>query len=430
MELAKTTAGPEQLLELALRSGAEAAEVAVETAFSQPVVFEANRLKQLETSETAAMALRVWRQGQPGVAVAAGAVPPQQLVDKALALSELGTAETPALSSGGTHTFPTMGEPVPVEQLIEVGERAIATIRAAYPDVLCEASLSSETTTTRLINSQGLDYRYGETSLSVGLSAEWVRGDDFLAVGEDAVSRTVIDPDALAQSVVERLRWAERSAAPVTGQLPVVLTAQAADLLWETVQAALNGRRWVEGASPWCQGQRVAQDALTLWQDPSLGPYSCPFDDEGRPTQRLPLVTAGRVAQPYCDRTVGEALGFGSTGNGFRPGLGSRATPGLVNLWVQPGDRSMAELLKDLPEAVVVDQVMGGGAGLAGDLSVNLDLGYYLHRGEIVGRLKDTMVSGNVYKALQQVAAVASHPVWCGAYHTPALVVEGLTTVG
>ena len=42
----------EQLLELALKSCAEAAEVYQSRSLSRPVFFEANRLKQLETSQS------------------------------------------------------------------------------------------------------------------------------------------------------------------------------------------------------------------------------------------------------------------------------------------------------------------------------------------------------------------------------------------
>jgi len=49
----------EQLLELALKSGAEAAEVYQSRSLSRPVFFEANRLKQLETSQSEGAALRL-----------------------------------------------------------------------------------------------------------------------------------------------------------------------------------------------------------------------------------------------------------------------------------------------------------------------------------------------------------------------------------
>jgi PmbA protein len=51
----------EQLLTLARQAGAEAAEVYYSRSLSHPVFFEANRLKQLESSESDGTALRFWR---------------------------------------------------------------------------------------------------------------------------------------------------------------------------------------------------------------------------------------------------------------------------------------------------------------------------------------------------------------------------------
>jgi PmbA protein len=64
----------EQLLELATKAGAEAAEVLESQSLSRPVFFEANRLKQLETAQAEGIALRLWRDGRPGLAVAYGPV--------------------------------------------------------------------------------------------------------------------------------------------------------------------------------------------------------------------------------------------------------------------------------------------------------------------------------------------------------------------
>ena len=79
----------EKLLDLALKSGAEAAEVLQSRSQSRPVFFEANRLKQLESSAALGTALRLWVNGRPGLAVAYGPVDPQPIVDKAMAISAL-----------------------------------------------------------------------------------------------------------------------------------------------------------------------------------------------------------------------------------------------------------------------------------------------------------------------------------------------------
>jgi PmbA protein len=112
---------PEQLLELALKSGAEAAEVFQSTSRSTPVSFEANRLKQVENIEADGVALRLWRNGQPGLAVAYGEVELQALVDRALALSQLNVPEERQLTPIAHPKYPTAGKVVPVQQLVGLG---------------------------------------------------------------------------------------------------------------------------------------------------------------------------------------------------------------------------------------------------------------------------------------------------------------------
>ncbi|NJN87977.1 MAG: TldD/PmbA family protein [Leptolyngbyaceae cyanobacterium SL_7_1] len=422
----------EQLLELATRSGAEAAEVFQSQSMSRPVFFEANRLKQLESSQSEGIALRLWRQGCPGLAVAYGVVDPQALVDKAIALSHLNQSEAIELTAGNQIHYPDLGEAVAVEQLVEWGKQAIALVRDAYVETLCTAEWECDVETTRLINSHGLDCGYTDTTLSCYLSAEWVRGDDFLSISDGQTQRGTLDPAALAQQVIQRLDWAATNTPSPVGRVPVLFTAKAADMLWATIQAALNGKQVIERASPWSDrlGELVTSPVLTLSQQPHEGPFSCPFDDEGTPTQPITFIKDGVLQLFYTDRRVGKLLGSGSTGNGFRPGLGSYPTPGLFNSLVQPGFKSLSELIASVEQGIVVDQMLGGGAGISGDFSVNVDLGYRIQQGELVGRVKDTMVAGNVYTALKQLVELGGDGEWNGACYTPSVVVDGLSVIG
>ncbi len=422
----------EQLLELALRSGAEAAEVFQSQSFSRPVFFEANRLKQLESSQAEGTALRLWKDGRPGLAVAYGPVELQSLVDRAIALSHLNEPETIELASASHQTYPDVGKSVPVEQLIAWGKEAIAIVRQAYPDTLCTAEWECEAENTRLINSQGLDCSYTDTTLSGYLETEWVRGDDFLSVADGQTLREHLDPVALARQVMQRLEWANSNTAPPIGRVPVLFTSKAADMLWGTIQAALNGKQVIERASPWSDrlGEPVLSSELTMSQQPDAGPFSCPFDDEGTPTQPITFIKDGVLQLFYTDRTIGRSLSSGTTGNGFRPGLGSYPTPGLFNLLIQPGFKALSELIASMEHGLIVDQMLGGGAGISGEFSVNVDLGFRVERGEIVGRIKDTMVAGNVYTALKNLVELGGDADWNGSCYTPSLIVEGLSITG
>lgn len=432
---------PEQLLERSLASGAEAAEVYCLSALSRPVIFEGNRLKQAETSQSEGVALRLWRDGKPGLTVGYGPIDPQMLVDKALAISRINQPEVPQLSVGTQKTFPVMGQAVETQALVNWGKEAIVRLRDRFPEVICDAELSCETSYTRLINSTGLDYRNEDIILSTYIGATRVVQDDFLNVGESAIGRESLNMEALTDSIIQRIGWAERTVSPPTGQVPIILTPRAAWLLWDTLRAALDGKRVQEGTSPLSKrwGDRIIDSAISLHQDPTVGPYSCPFDDEGVLTRPLVFVEEGRVKNWYCDRAIGQSnpsaipipgLGQGSTGNGIRPGLGSYPTPGLINLMVTPGTLDWNSLIAQQENAIIVDQVLGEGGDITGDMSVNLELGYWVHQGEIIGRVKDTMVSGNAYTALNNLIELGCDAAWNGSTHTPSLTVDSLSVTG
>lgn len=422
----------EQLLDIAAQMGAEAAEVFQSQSFSRPVFFEANRLKQLETNQAEGTSLRLWHNGRPGLAVAYGPVEPQTLVERAIALSQLNEPETIELAPPTRTHYPDLGQAIAVERLITWGREAIDLVRQAYPEILCTAEWECEAESTRLLNSEGVNCSYTDTTLSGYLSADWVRGDDFLSVSDGQTQRDRLDPALLAQQIIQRLQWAERNVMPPTGRVPVLFTSKAADMLWGTIQAALNGKQVIERASPWSDrlGQSVTSSNITLSQDPEAGPFSCPFDDEGTLTQPITFIKDGVLQLFYTDRTIGRALGSGTTGNGFRPGLGSYPTPGLFNILVQPGYKSLAELIGALDEGIIVDQMLGGSAGISGDFSINVDLGYRVKDGQIMGRVKDTMVAGNVYTALKHLVDLGGDADWNGSCYTPSVVVDGLSVTG
>ncbi|GFE72020.1 TldD/PmbA family protein [Chroococcus sp. FPU101] len=426
------TLDPQQLIDLAIKSGASHAEVYQSRSLSRPVFFEANRLKQLESAEAEGTALRLWKDNCPGLAVAYGDVEPQILVEKAIALSDLNPRETIDLADARTDIRPNVGESIATETLVELGKDAITQIRDAYPDVICNAQFDSEVETTLLVNSQGLHCEYTDTSVSYYLGVEWVRGEDFLGVYDGEYTRGEINPHATIQQLLQRLQWAKFNVTSPTGKVPVLFTTNAATTLWGTVASALNGKLVLEKSSPWSDklGEVVLSDLITLSQQPLLSPYDYPFDDEGTLTQFLSLIEKGRIRQFYCDRTTARSLNTETTGNGFRPGLGRYPTPDLVNLIIEPGSGTLEDLIEQIDHGIIIDQILGGEPDISGDFSINIDLGYRVEKGKITGRVKDTMVAGNVYTALKQIIALGSDRTWNGSCYTPSIIVDGLSVVG
>ena len=421
----------EFLLQLADRQGASHAEVYQVTSQSQPVFFEGNRLKQLESSQSVGTALRLWQNDRPGLAVAYGKIEPELLVDKAIALSHLNEPETIELAPAHQQIHDLTGATATVAELIALGEGAIEQLREEYPEIICSAELESEQESTTLVNSQGLHCQYNETGLSYYLGAELVRGEDFLGIFDGEYSKEQLNLSPTVEQIVQRLDWAKRNVKPPQGQVQVLLSANAASLLWGTVSAALNAKRVKEQSSPWSDRHLslVVSELINLSQQPALQPYDCPFDDEGTLTQRLDLISAGILQQFYSDRTIARELNLTPTGNGFRSGLDSYPSPALVNLIVAPGTSSFSELVTQLDHGIIVDQMLGGGADISGDFSVNVDLGYRVDNGKITGRIKDTAIAGNVYQILKQVVALGNDSAWNGSCSTPSIILDGISVV-
>ncbi len=418
---------PEQLLELAARNGAEAAEVYSISEISHRVGFEANRLKQIESSDSEGIALRLWKDQQPGIAVAFGEIEAQTLVDRALALSNLNQAEEIILNSDSIQAS-NQGQEVEISQLISWGEEVIAEVRAFNSDLLCEGDWECSTESFRLINSLGLDCGYTDIGLSAYLAVEWIRDEDFLQIWAADSQRDRLIPKHLSREILPRLTWAQDLAESPTGKMPILFTAKAAEVLLATIVGAMNAKQIEENASPWSDrlNQVVVDPVITLSQAPNLTPFNLPFDDEGTATKPFNWIDQGVLRGFFSDRRLSQKLNLPLLGNGFRSDLGNQPNPGLFNLVVAPGNLSFEQLLHKMGNGLIVDQILGDGGGLSGDFSFNLELGYLVRDGEIIGRVKDTMVSGNAYQALSQNVCLGAERQWHGSLYTPPLLVLGL----
>ncbi|MEI6429212.1 MAG: TldD/PmbA family protein [Pseudanabaena sp. ELA607] len=441
----------ESLLDLALDSGAEAVEVYVSSSLSHPVTFESNRLKQLETIESTGIGLRLWHNGKPGLVTAYGEYDPQVLIAKALSLSDLNNPEEIYLqkqysnlsydnyANKGNSLGASNSDAERIRTMIEWGECAIDAILAAIPEAICNASWDYTSETMRLINSYGLDCSYSDSNFSGSIGAEWIRGDDFLAIWEADAARDQLPPDQMVQRLLRSLHWAKENVDAPQGHLPVLITSKAADLLWGVVANGMNGKQVQQKTSPWLDklGETVIASCWNLRQDPEIGIYGTPFDDEGTPTSAYNWIAAGKLQGFYGDlRTTHEAsqLGIQAKGNGFRGDLGTYPQPGLFNLIVEatatsshliaPSLESLAATMED---GIIVEQLMGNGAAIAGDFAMNIELGYRVHNGEIMGRIKDSMLAGNAYKALKQVIGIGNDSQWQGSLQVPSVIVDGLT---
>jgi len=422
------------------RKVAEEAEVFMVIAEETPVQFEANRLKHIQNKQSTSVALRIIRQGRIGYAASTRIDDSEELVSMAVETAQFGM---PARFEFPSSTFyPEIEvldsdvDSVSIDDMIKLGEELIAPVIGHTPDILCEAQVTKSLVSVHIINSRGGQANYTASGFGLGVEGSLIRDTDMLFVGESQSScHPLTDARAIAEVVLLQLELAKNQASVPSGSLPVIFTPRGvASALISPLMAAFNGKVVLQGASPIGNkiGQSVFDEKLSLWDDPTIAyrPGSRPCDDEGVPSQRTPLIKEGVVTSFLYDLQTAALAHTRSTGNGRRGG--GLPNPSPSAFIIAPGSTTLEEMVGDIKEGLVIEQLMGAGQTnvLGGDFSGNVLLGYRVESGKIVGRVKDTMVSGNVYQVLKQLMAIGSKPEWVGGLlQTPHLYCSGLSVV-
>jgi len=431
----------DNILKLA-KKVAEEAEVFFVTLEETPVGFEANRLKMLETSESTSVSLRIVKGGKIGFATTTKLSDPETLVGMAVETAQFGAPAMFSLPSAQTYPQVEVYDPavktVTIEDMVETGNSLIAKVRGHTPELICQAELAKSIGEVKIHTSRGGEASYRKSFFTMGIEGTLIRDTDMLFVGEmDSSCHPIGDFDALADTVTQQLELAKHTASVSTGQLPVIFTPRGVRSAFFTPLAlAFNGKMVVQGASPLVgkEGGQLFDRRLSVCDDATIDYRiaSRPCDDEGVPSQRTALIEKGIVANFLYDLQTAALAGARSTGNGSRA-RGSMPTPATSALIIGEGETPFQEMLRDIKEGLVVEQLIGAEQGnvLGGEFSGNILLGYKVERGEIVGRVKDTMVSGNIYHALKELNAIGREVKWVGGgLRSPALYCSSLAVTG
>ena len=422
----------EEILEAA-RKVSDAADLFWVESRSTPVAFESNRLKHMQTKEARGVGLRIIKDGRIGFSASNRIEDVEGIVSRAVEVSPYGAKAEFGLPGVAEHpevpTYDPEVPQVPIEKMVELSQDMVEGILSLHPDVQCDAGVSQSVVKVRILNSEGLDASYEKTVFSMGLSGTLVRGTDMLFVGDGESScRPMSDASDIIVRVTSQLEQAKEMAEVTTGSFPVVFTPDAvAGLLLSPLLVGFNGKTVLQGSSPLVEklGEKVVDERFSLHDDGTMAyrPGSRPWDDEGVPTRVTPLIERGIVRNFIYDLKTASQAGAETTGNASR-GSVSLPSPSTSLISIAEGDMSFDEMVADMKEGLVVERFLGAGQTniLAGDYSGNVLLGYKVENGRIVGRVKNCMLSGNVYETLNNLIAIGSEARWRGgSLYTPHL---------
>lgn len=164
-----------------------------------------------------------------------------------------------------------------------------------------------------------------------------------------------IDAAAVGATAERRARDSAEAYDVKPGEYEVVLAPEAVGTIAVFLSAyAFNGKAAAEGRSMAQVGEQQFDDAVTLAEAPDdPRAMSVPFDGEGTPRQRVPLVAAGVTTALTYDRRTAAKAGTETTGNHM---YGPFAWFGPVgtNLFLEPGAVSVGEMIAGVERGLYV----------------------------------------------------------------------------
>ena len=418
----------ERLLDLAKRAHGNA-EVFGVTSERRRVEFEANRPKNIGLNQSFGVALRtINTDGRIGFSSTSDIDKVDELVDRAGVLAEYGAEakfEFPGASEyPSVQSYDDGTADVTDQELLEFGRKVIDAILSEFPEALCSVDLSRSTGHQRLLNSAGVDANHRYTACGMTMAVELIRGTDMLSVWDGTVSTSPIgEPDVnrIAEKLLNKLRNSETIVdAPSSDDIPVVFSPVGFNSTFiPPLVSGFNGKNVATGSSPLIDrwGEKMIDERISIYDDPlrPMTPVARAMDDEGLPSRRIDFVKNGVIGEPFLDLQTAGEIGKTSNGCGMRS-VATTPSPSLSFVTIDSGDTPDDAIIGSVERGILVEQLLGAGQGneLGGDFRANLSLGFLIENGEVVGRVKDTMISGNVYDTLNRVEAIGATPesVW------------------
>jgi len=409
-----------------------------------PVNFEVNRLKSIDISESEGKALRVINKGRIGFSSSTGSEGFDLMVEKAAATSEFGAKASfdfPGEIKRGrkekkkVNIYDRKVEDKSIEEMVKIGEDILGKVKKFNRKLRCDVTIVKDCTEIEYFNSRGGNFSYSKTAIAYSMMVQQIKNQDMLMIYSSLESgKDNLELEELTSEIIENLKWGEKIVLVESGKMPVIFTPKAALVLILPIISGLNGKMVLKKISPLAarKNKKLWSDLLTIYSDGTINFAlgSAPFDDEGVEMKRIPLVEKGKIKNFYYDLQTAGMAGVESTGNGLRAGSQSEPAPGISNLVMEEGKVSFSEMIKDIKEGIIIDQVLGLGQGniISGAFSNNVQLGYKIEKGKIVGRIKDVMIAGNAIEELKNITALGNKAKWIeGKYKFPHIYLKSLS---
>ena len=417
----------EKLLKAALEAGIEAAEVYTAGNDSFRAMAHQGEVDNYSVSSRSGLSLRGLYQGKMGYAST------EAYDDEAIGMLVNGVKESAELVDDdavqeiyrGDENYPQIDNYAPaldqvseeekLRFLLDMEDKALhcGDERIKQVDYNMISTRSSE---AQIVNTYGLHLKQRDNMVVAYVSVvakegERVATGSGMGCGRDF---SKLSAEKLAKDAVDEALFYLNAAPVPSGTYRVIFDNHCMpDMLGVfssvfSADAAQKGMSLLAGR----EGEVIAADCVTLMDDPHLagGPVSSGFDAEGVATQVKAVIDGGKLTTLLHNLKTARKAGVKSTGNASKAGYSSPISVEPSNFYFKPGTQTLAQLMENMGEGLVITDVSGLHAGanpVSGDFSL-LAKGYTVENGKKGRAVEQITVAGNFYTMLKNIRAFAN----------------------
>ena len=274
-----------------------------------------------------------------------------------------------------------------------------------------------------VVNSLGISFNHKGTMVFTYFKSKAAKGDKAGEGIEKAWSTNIatIDFEEMGKKAAEKalrtlkagsFREEKRLTALIA---PVELEGMLYPLMFATNSEQVNKKR-----SPWASklGEKVGSENFTVWDDGrySGGIRSALADDEGVETARKTIIENGRLRSFIYDSYNANIAGTKAAGNAFRRGTrgleAAFALPAACaysNMVVKPGNKSLDNLIASIDKGILIEAFASPEVNpITGGFGCEIRDATLIEKGSLTKPVKHALLTGNMYEALLNIAAIGS----------------------
>jgi PmbA protein len=240
-------------------------------------------------------------------------------------------------------------------------------------------------------------------------------------------------PELVGRTAAERVIRRLGAVKVETQKVPIVFEPRVARSLLGNLFDAVQGMAIYRHASFLAGklGEKIASEKITLIDDGTIpGLFGTqPFDDEGVPSRRTPVIEKGVLKNYMLNTYTARKLGMKTTGNASR-GITGNAGIGHGNFFLEAGEKSPQQIISGIKNGFYVTELIGTGVNtVTGDYSRGA-VGLWIRDGELAFPVSEVTIASTLQEMLTGVAEIGSDLEFRGSVSAPTIMIGEMTVAG